>query len=130
MANVVQKRRSPNGGNVGFGDVVLEDKPFQHSGRQVHYSQRMREPGVFGPLVGEVGEPELPYSPEPLKLRGIYQADEQPALVGIRLQPDDIVDRVPVDPFFQCRISPDVESMTVLTSGACNFKSVAVKNLT
>ena len=65
----------------------------------------MREPGMFGRLIGKIREAELADSAEALKLGRIDQPDDQLSLTGIRVYANDIVDRIPVNAFRQAFVS-------------------------
>ena len=69
--------------------------------REVHRSETVREPRMFGTLIGEMREPELADPAQPLKLGGIDQSDKKPALVGVGFEANDVVNGIPVNLFRQ-----------------------------
>ena len=71
----------------------------------MHRTEAVGEARVLGALVGEVGEAELPHSSQSLEFSGIDQADEKPALLGVSLQLDYVVDRVPIISFHLAKMS-------------------------
>src|SRR6185503_511560 len=69
---------------------------IESASHEVHDTERVSESAVFSPLVGEHCEPELLDAAEPLKLRGVYQLDDQGVLRHRVIERDHVMKRVSV----------------------------------
>ena len=54
---------------------------------------------MLGGLISKVGEPELAYAAQPLKLGRIDKRDDELPLVRICIDADYVMDRIAIDPF-------------------------------
>jgi hypothetical protein len=69
----------------------------------MHRAQRMCEARMFSPLVSKMRQAELFYSTETLKFRRVYQARQQLSFFAVRLDPNNVVNRITVYFFRQNR---------------------------
>jgi hypothetical protein len=56
---------------------------------------------MFGSLIGKIREAELANAPQPLELGGVDKRDNEPSLGRIRIDPDNVVNRIAVNSFGQ-----------------------------
>src|SRR5438132_4290090 len=72
-------------------------------------AQAVCEPRVLGPLVGVKPQTELLDAAQPLKFRGVDQANQQPVLGVVIAQRNDIVNRIAIDSMRQT-LGPDTSN--------------------
>src|SRR5262245_60066995 len=75
---------------------VMRAEQVERTRHHMHHTDRMRQPALFGALIGEHCEPELADSPQALKLGAVDQFDYQSIIRYRVVQRNDVVKRIAV----------------------------------
>jgi len=101
----VQERRNSNRCPVVVRYLVIGAKLCQYPRRKVARPERVRKARVFGGVIGNISQSQLPYPAQPLELGGVDEPGKQPSLIRIHPNPDYVMNRVAVDSVGQIVIS-------------------------
>src|SRR5688572_5354800 len=99
VPDVVQQRRRPHRGHISRSYRLRSTKFKKNSCRKMKRPKAVRKPRVLRPLIRKMSKPELPDSPQSLKLTRIDQLGNKLAFSRVGLKPNDIVYRISIDAF-------------------------------
>jgi tetratricopeptide (TPR) repeat protein len=106
VPDVVQQRGAPHRDPLFVGDAVIGRQLGENPRREMKRAEAVRKARMFGSLIRKMRQTELPDTSQALKFGRVDQADEQPALVRIGFEADDVVYRIAVDLLGQSVVSP------------------------
>jgi hypothetical protein len=92
MTNIMQQRRNTYRKILIIGDFVCPPQFVQDPRSNMHDAKRMCKSGMFGALVGKVGQTKLTDTSQTLEFGSVDQSRKERTVGFIRFEADDIVD--------------------------------------
>ena len=99
VAQIVEQRGHAPNDPVLRCDRVAFAELVEHPRHQIHHPERVGEARMLRSLIGVEGEPQLFDRTQPLELRRIDQGDEERVVRLVRIEADQIVNRVTIESF-------------------------------
>ena len=97
MAYVMKQGRCARGYTIFRIDVRSIAQLFEDPRHQMQRAKAVREPRMFGALIGVEAKSELLDPTEPLKFRRINQPNHQSSFGAVVAQRNDVVDWIAID---------------------------------
>ena len=96
VPDVVQKRGNQDRRPRLVGNFIFAAELVENSRREMHRAEAVRKARMLRRLVSEMRQAELFYAPKTLKFSRVDQPREQLSFVAVRLDADDVVNRIAI----------------------------------